>query len=169
MKVQSLFSIGTLMAKIIIFLIFSIFSYGESVRDKQEILMLKKELNDFYDAKEREYTKKKTEIETENKKIESQKKAAEETLKKNEEVLKNIKGTMITKAAKVYTNMKPKIAADIFNTMIEEGKIDDVFDIVTRLKEQKVTLIMKFLTPKNASTLTVMLKNYKPKDETKEK
>lgn len=157
------------MGKILFLLIFSVFCYGESVRDKQEILMLKKELNDFYDAKEKEYAKKKTEIDTENKKIEAQKKATEETLKKNEEVLKNIQGAMITKAAKVYANMKPKVAAEIFNNMITEGKIDDVFDIVTRLKEQKVTLIMKFLTPKNASALTVMLKNYKPKDEMKEK
>ncbi len=44
--------------------------------------------------------------------------------------------------------MKPKIAAGIFNQMINEGKIEDVFAIILKLKENKVTSLMKYLSPK---------------------
>lgn len=150
---------------ILIFIFFVSFANSESVKEKQEILDLKKEINQFYDTKEKEYQKKKQELEALSKKVESDKKSSQEILDKNKAVLDDIKGTMATKAAKVYSGMKPKIAAGIFNTMIEEGKIDDVFDIIVRLKEPKVTALMKFLTPKNASALTQMLKNYKPQEK----
>jgi flagellar motility protein MotE (MotC chaperone) len=45
--------------------------------------------------------------------------------------------------------------------MIIDGKIEDVFDIILKLKEKKVTLIMKFLSVENASLITQMLQNYK--------
>lgn len=148
-----------------IFLIFTFCLQADSIREKQEVLNLKKEVNDFYDTKEKEYQKKKQELEALTKKAEADKKSSQEILDKNQVVLKDIQGTMATKAAKVYSGMKPKVAAEIFNTMIEEGKIDDVFDIIVRLKEPKVTALMKFLTPKNASALTQMLKNYKPQEK----
>lgn len=113
---------------ILIFIFFVSFANSESVKEKQEILDLKKEINQFYDTKEKEYQKKKQELEALSKKVESDKKSSQEILDKNKAVLDDIKGTMATKAAKVYSGMKPKIAAGIFNTMIEEGKIDDVFD-----------------------------------------
>ena len=56
--------------------------------------------------------------------------------------------------------MKPKNAADIFNQMIGEGKIEDVFDIILKLKESNVTQIMKFLSVPNASIITQKLENY---------
>ena len=66
-----------------------------------------------------------------------------------------------TKTTKIYNSMKPKDAAEIFNQMIIEGKIDDVFDIIVKLKENNVTQIMKFLSVSNASMITDRLKNYK--------
>ncbi len=56
--------------------------------------------------------------------------------------------------------MKPKVSAEIFNKMIDEGNINEVFDIILKLKEKKVTLIMRYLSIKNASQLTLMLKQF---------
>ena len=56
--------------------------------------------------------------------------------------------------------MKPKDAADIFNQMINEGKIDDVFDIILKLKENNVTQILKSLSVTNASIITEKLEKY---------
>ena len=64
--------------------------------------------------------------------------------------------------------MKAKNAADIFNQMMSEGKIDDVFDILIKLKESNVTQIMKFLSVGNASVITQMLENYNVKNEKKD-
>ena len=54
--------------------------------------------------------------------------------------------------------MKAKNAADIFNQMIEEGKIEDVFDIIIKLKENNVTQILKFLSG-GFITLELLLQN----------
>lgn len=137
------------------------FAFGNTTRDKQEVIALKKELNDFYDMKEKEYQKQKQELEVMSKKLEAQKKEIADLYEKNKAILKDIEGAVTSKTAKIYGGMKPKVAADIFNAMIDEGKIKDVFDIIIRLKEQKVTMLMKFLSVKNASALTEMLKNYK--------
>ena len=64
--------------------------------------------------------------------------------------------------------MKPKNAADIFNQMIQEGKIDDVFGIMVKLKENNVTQIMKLLSVSNASLLTEKFENYSDKNVKKE-
>ena len=74
--------------------------------------------------------------------------------------MQDIKLAVESKTSKIYNQMKPKIAADIFNQMIGEGKIDDVFDIILKLKESNVTQIMKFLSVPNASILTQMLENF---------
>ena len=49
-----------------------------------------------------------------------------------------------------------------------EGKIDDVFDIILKLKESNVTQIMKFLSVPNASILTQMLENFNINKEKKD-
>ena len=64
--------------------------------------------------------------------------------------------------------MNPKNAADIINQMIQEGKIDDVFGIMVKLKENNVTQIMKLLSVSNASLLTEKFENYSDKNVKKE-
>ena len=56
--------------------------------------------------------------------------------------------------------MKPKDAAKIFNKLIEDGEIDDVFDILLKLKEKKTTLILRFLSTEYSANITKMLQNY---------
>ncbi|XPV68972.1 MAG: MotE family protein [Halarcobacter sp.] len=130
------------------------------IKQKIEIKELKKELNNFYNKKEKEYQDRKKELEAILAKIEKEKKAIEDLHNKNKTVLANIKGEIENKTSKIYNKMKPKVAASIFNQMINEGKIEDVFDIIIKLKESNVTSLMKYLSPKNAADLTNMLQTY---------
>lgn len=135
-------------------------STSKFLKQKIEIRELKKDLNSFYTKKEEEYKQRKQELDAILAKIEKEKADIEKIRNQNLEILQDIKGEVQTKTAKIYNNMKPKVTAEIFNKMIDEGNIDDVFDIILKLKEKKVTLIMKFLSVKNASMLTLMLKDY---------
>ena len=131
------------------------------IKQKIEIKELKKELNVFYNKKEKEYQTRKKELETLIGKIEKEKKEIQSLRDENTQLLSDIKGEVVSKTANIYNKMKPKIAAGIFNQMIIEGKIEDVFDIILKLKENKVTSLMKYISPKNASMLTQMLQAYK--------
>ena len=133
---------------------------GSFVKEKKEILRLKKELNVFYNKKEDEYKKRKSELDAMLNKIKAEKAEIQSLYDKNQNILKDIKGEVATKTSKIYNGMKPKLAGAILNKMIDDGKIEDVFDIILKLKEKKVTLIMKFLTIKNASKITEKLKNF---------
>ena len=129
-------------------------------RQKFEVLELKKELNDFYKDKEQEYQERKKELEGILSQIEKEKNEIKDLHDKNLEILQDIKLAVESKTSKIYNQMKPKIAADIFNQMIGEGKIDDVFDIILKLKENNVTQILKFLSVTNASIITEKLEKY---------
>jgi flagellar motility protein MotE (MotC chaperone) len=143
-------------------------SSGNLTKQRIEVMELKKELNDFYNEKELEYQDRKKELENILVQIEKEKKQIKDLHDKNLEILQDIKLQVESKTSKIYNSMKPKNAADIFNQMISEGKIDDVFDIVLKLKESNVTQIMKFLSVSNASILTQMLENYSVENEKKD-
>ncbi|QDF30120.1 MotE family protein [Halarcobacter anaerophilus] len=154
--------------RLLIILLFVIFnleaqevSSATLIKQKIEIKELKKDLNNFYNKKEKEYQTRKKELETLLSKIEKEKNEIQSLRDENRELLSNIKGEVENKTAKIYNKMKPKIAANIFNQMISEGKIEDVFDIILRLKDSKVTSLMKYISPMNASMLTQMLQDYK--------
>ena len=129
---------------------------------------LKKELNNFYNEKEKEYQQRKKELEGILSQIEKERNQTQKLHDKNLEILKDIKQEVESKTAKIYNTMKAKNAADIFNQMIGEGKIEDVFDIMIKLKENNVTQIMKFLSVTNASLITERLENYSVNNEKKE-
>ena len=138
------------------------------IKQKIEIKELKKELNLFYNKKEKEYQERKKELETILAKIENEKKDIQSLRDENAQILKDIEGAVENKTAKIYNKMKAKVAAEIFNQMINDGKIEDVFDIILKLKEGNVTSLMKYLSPKNASMLTQMLHDYKVKNNNNE-
>ena len=157
------------MIRIFIIALFFIYASGAEeksssaalIKQKIEIKELKKELNVFYNKKEKEYQLRKKELKTLLTKIEKGKKEIVEIRDENKKLLSDIKGEIANKTANIYNKMKPKIAAGIFNQMISEGKIEDVFDIILKLKEAKVTSLMKYISPKNASLLTQMLQDYR--------
>jgi flagellar motility protein MotE (MotC chaperone) len=140
-------------------------SSSELIKQKIEIKELKKELNTFYNEKETEYQKRKKELEKILKQIEKEKSEIKALHDKNIAILQDIKQTVVGKTTKIYNAMKPKIAASIFNEMINEGKIDEVFDIILKLKEKNVTLLMKFLSVPNAAKITQMLENFDIEDK----
>ena len=134
-------------------------------RQKLEVMELKKELNTFYEEKEKEYQENKKELEDILTQIEKEKKDIKTLHDKNEQILKEIKLEVDSKIAKIYNGMKPKNAAQIFDNMISEGKIDDVFAIILRLKENNVTQILKFMDISHSSIVTHLLEDYKNKNK----
>lgn len=129
-------------------------------RQKMEVLELKNELNNFYNEKEKEYQTQKKELENLLAQVEKEKAETKRLHDKNLAILKDIRAEVQSKTVKIYDGMKAKNAAEIFDQMINEGKIEDVFDIILRLRESNVTQILKFLTVTNASRLTQKLEKY---------
>lgn len=134
---------------------------GKFVKEKKQIQELKAELTEFYNKKEKEYQERKAELEALLKTIKQQKQQMQEIYEKNKKLINDIEGKVTNKTTLIYNGMKPKVAAQIFNKMIDEGKIDDVFAIIIKLKPKKVTQLMKFMGAENASLLTQMLQNFK--------
>lgn len=106
----------------------------------------------------------KKELEVIQAKIEKEKNEIQRIHDKNLALLQDIRNTVESKTAKIYNSMKPKIAASIFDEMINEGKIDDVFDIILKLKEKNVTALMKFLSVQSAMLITEKLENFNVND-----
>ena len=129
-------------------------------KQKMEVLELKNELNNFYNEKEKEYQRQKKELEDILTKIEQEKAEIKRLYEKNDETLKEIRSEVVKKSIRVFELMKAKVAAEIFDQMILEGKIDDVFDIIVRLKEANVSNIMKTMSLENSSRLIQKLERY---------
>lgn len=125
-----------------------------------EVLELKNELNNFYNEKEKEYQRQKKELEEILTKTEQEKAEIKRLYEKNDEILKEIRSEVVKKSIRVFELMKAKVAAEIFDQMILEGKIDDVFDIIVRLKEANVSNIMKTMSLENSSRLIQKLERY---------
>lgn len=152
--------------KIVIFILLPIFLYSANesssalIKQRIEVKELKKNLNSFYNQKEKEYQDRKKELQALLTQIEKEKAEIQALHDKNLSILQDMTETVNSKTAKVYNSMKPKIASAIFNEMISDGKIEDVFDIILKLKEKNVTLLMKYLSVPNAAKLTLMLQNF---------
>ena len=156
------------------FILLGTFTFGVEetssslTKQRIEVMDLKKELNIFYKEKETEYQQRKKELEGILAQIEKERNDIQKLHDKNLEILQDIKLEVENKTSKIYNSMKPKNAADIFNQMIGEGKIEDVFDIMIKLKENNVTQIMKFLTIENASMITQKIENFSVEKQKKE-
>lgn len=163
------------MIRVVFLISFIVFSYINAennisyAKQKLEIQELKKELNNFYNRKEKEYKERKKELDTILKQVQKEKEEIKSLHDNNLSLLQDIKQTVESKTSKIYNKMKPKIAAKIFDEMMNEGKIDDVFDIILRIKEKNITAVMRYLSIPNAAMLTQMLKDYNSKDRIKEK
>jgi len=155
-----------LIKKTVIFILLPIFLFSADktssnlIKEKIEIQELKKDLNSFYNEKEKEYQDRKKELDTILTQIEKEKDEIKSLYDNNLIILQDMKETTNNKTAKIYNSMKAKTAASIFNKMISDGKIEDVFDIILKLKEKNVTALMKYLSVPNAAKLTIMLQNF---------
>ena len=138
---------------------------GEFIKQKRELVKLKKDLDEFYKLKEQEYQKNKKELEA----IEASIKKRLEDIKKikqeNQKILDEIEMKIVSKAMKLYGKMKIKIVYKILQEKIDNGNINDVFDIIIRLKEKRVMKLMKMFDTKTATKLMNIINEYKNKQE----
>ena len=145
-------------------LLAAVYKEGDIIRQKEELKKLKKELDEFYQLKEKEYKRQKQQLQKLLNEIKKEKEAILKIKKENEQLLKEIKGEIKSKTIKIYNKTKPKIVAKIFTQMIKDEKINEVFDIMVRMKTKQITTLLKFLDPKDAALLTDMLNKQKIKE-----
>jgi septal ring factor EnvC (AmiA/AmiB activator) len=149
--------------KSVVFLIF-LFLYNSSLfakipqqselyKQKQELLNIKDELNEFYEMKELEYQKNKKELEKIQKEIEQHEVDIRKIKEQNQKILDEINRTITSKAMLMYDKMKLGVVINVFNEMISKGKIDEVFDIMLRMKNKRVMKILKKLDTKTTTIL----------------
>lgn len=124
-------------------------------KEKQELIAVKDELNEFYEMKELEYQNNKKEL----KKIQEIIKKDEESIRKlrdeKQKILDEINRVITSKAMTLYDKMKLGVVINVFNEMIKNGEIDEVFDIMIRMKEKRVMKILKKL---DTETSTLLMK-----------
>jgi hypothetical protein len=142
----------------ILFLLGNLFLYANETqsmyyKEKQELLNVKDELNEFYETKELEYQKNKAALEKIHKAIKESEKQIENLKKENQKILQEIRREISSKAMDMYDKMKLSVVVNIFNEMINNGEIDEVFDIMIRMKENRVMKIMKKLDTQTSTLL----------------
>jgi hypothetical protein len=142
---------------------------GEFTKEKAELSKLKKDLDFFYKDKDNEYKKQKAELESINKDIQTKLDKIEATKAENQKILDEIDGKVSNKSMDLYAKMKDKLVYKILQEKIDNGNINDVFDIIIRLKEKKVMVLMKMFDVKVSTELMDRMKNYKSKNNTEGK
>jgi len=162
------------MKKIVLFVILSIFIIdlnavvmpeGEFVKQREELEKLKKELDEFYNIKEEEYKKNKQSIDKVNLTIQSQLEEIKKTKRDNQKILDEIEQKIVSKAMKLYSKMKPKLVKTILQKKIDSGDINEVFDIMIRLKEKRVMKLLKMFDADTSTQLMNMISKYKNKPQ----
>lgn len=154
---------------------FQSFSYaivmeeGNLFKEKQELMEVKDELNEFYELKELEYQKQKTELEAIHKKIKTDEENIIKVRDENQKILDEINRVITSKAMKMYDKMKLGVAVNIFNQMIKEGKIDEVFDILIRMKEKRVMKVLKKFDTKTSTIIMEKMRILKDEKENQKK
>ena len=157
---------------IILFQVFAsavVMPEGNLYREKQELMAVKDELNEFYELKELEYQKQKAELEAIHKKIKQDEENIIKVRDENQKILDEINRVITSKAMSMYDKMKLGVVVNIFNEMINEGKIDEVFDILIRMKDKRVMKILKKLDTKTATILMEKMRILKEDQEKSKK
>jgi flagellar motility protein MotE (MotC chaperone) len=126
---------------------------GALYKEKQELLAVKDELNEFYEIKELEYQKNKVELEKLQKNIKESENNIMDIKESNQKILDEINRVITSKAMVMYDKMKLGTVINVFNEMIANGEIDEVFDIMMRMKEKRVMKILKKFDTKIATVL----------------
>lgn len=137
---------------------------GALYKEKQELIAVKDELNEFYEIKELEYQKNKAELEQLQQDIKNTEQRIINTKDENQKILDEINRVITNKAMLMYDKMKLGVVVNVFNEMIESGEIDEVFDIMMRMKEKRV---MKILKKFDTETSTILMKKMRINKENK--
>ncbi|MEA3353974.1 MAG: hypothetical protein U9Q33_09190 [Campylobacterota bacterium] len=142
---------------------------GNLYKEKKELMAIKNELNDFYETKEMEYQQRKTELENIHNKIKTDEENIIKVRDDNQKILDEINRVITSKAMLMYDKMKLSVVVNIFNEMIQNGEIEEVFDILIRLKDKRVMKILKKMDTKTATTLMKKMRIEKEKNKEKTK
>jgi len=126
---------------------------GALYKEKQELIAVKDELNEFYEIKELEYQKNKSELESLQKNIKESENNILKIKEDNQKILDEINRVITTKAMLMYDKMKLGVVVNVFKEMIANGEIDEVFDIMMRMKEKRVMKILKKFDTKISTIL----------------
>jgi flagellar motility protein MotE (MotC chaperone) len=129
---------------------------------------LKKELDDFYKLKEKEYQQNKQELQTIDMDIKKQLEEIQQLRDENKKILDEIEMKITSKAMTLYGKMKVKVVYKILQEKIDNGNINDVFDIIIRLKDKRVMKLMKMFDTKTSNELMNMISEYKSNNELNE-
>jgi len=138
----------------------AIMQEGSLYKEKQELMTIKDELNDFYEMKELEYQKNKAELESIQKEIKSEEDNIKRLRDDNKKILDEINRTITTKSMLMYDKMKLGIVVNIFNQMIKDDQIDEVFDIMIRMKNKRVMKILKKFDTKISTIIMTKMRIY---------
>lgn len=133
---------------------------GEFVKEQMELEKLKKELSLFYKQKDDDYKKQLKDLQSINNDIKKQLQTIEKTKKENQNILDEIELKVQSKAMKLYGKMKLKLVYKILQKKIDNGNINDVFDIIIRLKEKRVMKLMKLFDTDTSTELMNMISEY---------
>ncbi len=144
----------------------AIMQEGSLYKEKQELMEIKDELNEFYEIKELEYQKTKAELENIQKDIKKEELSIKKLRDENKHILEEIKRIITTKSMTLYDKMKLGIVVNIFNEMIKNNEINEVFDIMIRMKDKRVMKIMKKF---DTQTSTILMKKMRILKDKKEK
>jgi len=148
-----------------LFLTLTIYAKTENISDlykeKQALIEVKDELNEFYEIKELEYQKNKKQLEAIQKNIKNDEQSIKDLRDENKKILDEINRVITSKAMKMYDKMKLGVVINVFNEMINNGEIDEVFDIMIRLKEKRVMKILKKFDTKTSTILMKKMRIYK--------
>jgi flagellar motility protein MotE (MotC chaperone) len=161
-----LFKISIFLFIISTFLNAAIMEEGSLFKEKQELMEIKDELNEFYEAKELDYQRSKAELESIQKEIKIEELSIRTLRDENQKILDEIKRVISTKSMTMYDKMKLGVVVNIFNEMIKNGEINEVFDIMIRLKEKRVIKILKKFDTK---TSAILMKKMRIKKEEENK
>lgn len=134
---------------------------GEFVKEQMELEKLKKELSLFYKQKDDEYKKQLKDLQSINNDIKKQLQIIEKTKKENQNILDEIELKVQSKAMTLYGKMKLKLVYKILQKKIDNGNINDVFDIIIRLKEKRVMKLMKLFDTDTSTELMNMISEYR--------
>ncbi len=143
-------------------------SSGVIYKQTQELISVKDELNEFYEIKELEYQKNKSQLEKIQKDIQKSEQSIQDIRDENQKILDEINRVITSKAMLMYDKMKLGVVINIFNEMIGNGEIDEVFDILIRMKEKRVMKILKKFETKISTLLMKKMRIYK-EDKTNKK
>ena len=84
-------------------------------------------------------------------------------------LIDEINKVITTKAMLMYDKMKLGVVINIFNEMIENKEMDEVFDIIIRLKDKRVMKILKKLDTKISTEIMQRLRKHKEELKKEEK